>query len=78
VETVTVRISKSLLERAQAAMGSRDAASAVRRALEIATGDYELRAHARHALEQSRREEQEGKIRRFSNAKDAVAHLKRL
>ena len=78
METVTVRIPKSLLKRAQAAMGSRDAATAVRRALEIATGDYELRAQARRALEQSRREEQDGKIRRFSNAKDAIAHLKRL
>jgi hypothetical protein len=67
-----------LLERAQAAMGSPDAASAVRRALEIASGDYELRAQARRALDHSRREEQVGKIRRFSNAKDAVAHLKRL
>jgi hypothetical protein len=78
VETVTIRISKSLLERAQATTGCRDAASAVRRAVEIATGDYELKAPARRALEQSRREEQEGKVRRFSNAKDAIAHLKRL
>jgi len=27
---------------------------------------------------QARREEREGKVRRFSTAKDAVAHLKRL
>jgi hypothetical protein len=50
----------------------------VRRALEIATGDYELKASARRALDQSRRQEREGKVRRFTTAKDAVAHLKRL
>lgn len=76
--TVTVRIPGSLLKRAQAATGQRDAATAVRRALEIATHDYELNAAARRALEQSRREERAGKVRRFATAKDAVAHLKRL
>lgn len=78
VATVTVRIPESLLKRAQATTGQRDAASAVRRALEIATRDYELKAEARRALEQSRREEREGKVRRFTTARDAVAHLKRL
>lgn len=76
--TVTVRISESLLKRAQATTGQRDAESAVRRALEIATHDYELTAAARRALEQSRREEREGKVRRFKTARDAVAHLKRV
>ncbi|MBI3373489.1 MAG: hypothetical protein HY017_17315 [Betaproteobacteria bacterium] len=76
--TVTVRIPESLLKRAQATTGRRDAASAVRRALEIATYDYELNAAARRALEQSRREEREGKIRCFKTAGDAIAHLKRL
>ena len=75
---VTVRISESLLKRAQATTGQRDAASAVRRALEIATRDYELKPAARRALEQSRREEREGKVRRFTSAKEAIAHLKRL
>jgi hypothetical protein len=78
VATVTVRIPESLLKRAQATTGRRDAASAVRRALEIATHDYELNAAARRALEQSRREEREGKVRRFKTARDAVARLKRL
>jgi hypothetical protein len=78
VATVTVRIPESLLKRAQATTGRRDAASAVRRALEIVTGEYELSAVARRALEQSRREEREGKVRRFTTAKDAIAHLKRL
>ena len=78
VATVTVRIPESLLKRAQAATGQRDAGAAVRRALEIATHDYELNAVARRALEQSRREEREGKVRRFSTARDAVAYLKRL
>jgi len=64
--------------RAQATTGQRDVESAVRRALEIATHDYELNAAARRALEQSRREEREGKVRRFTTARDAVAHLKRL
>ena len=50
VATVTVRIPESLLKRAQATTGQRDAASAVRRALEIATRDYELKAAARRAL----------------------------
>lgn len=50
METVTVRIPKSLLERAQEATGCRDAATAVRRAVEIAAGDYELKASARRAL----------------------------
>ena len=76
--TVTVRIPKSLLERAQATTGHRDAASAIRRAVEIATGDYELKAPARRALEQSRREEREGKVRGFTTAREAIAHLKRL
>jgi len=49
----------------------------VRRALEIATRDYELNAAARRALELSRREEREGKVRRFATARDAVAYLKR-
>lgn len=78
VATVTVRIPESLLKRVQATTGKRDAAFAVRRAIEIATHDYELNAAARRALEQSRREEREGKVRRFTTAKDAVAHLKRL
>ena len=59
--TITVRIPESLLKRAQATTGQRDAESAVRR-----------------ALEQSRREGREGKVRRFTSARDAVAHLKRL
>ena len=78
VATVTLRIPESLLKRAQATTGQRDAASAVRRALEIATRDCELKAAARRALEQSRREEREGKVRRFTTARDAVVHLKRL
>jgi hypothetical protein len=78
VATVTVRIPESLLKRAQATTGQRDATSAVRRALEIATRDYELKAAARRALEQSRREGREGKVHRFTTARDAVAHLKRL
>ena len=78
VATVTVRIPESLLKRAQATTGRRDAASAVRRALEIATHDYELNAASRRALEQSRREECDGKVRRFKTAKDAIAHLKRV
>ena len=76
--TVTVRIPESLLKRAQKTTGRRDAASAVRRALEIATHDYELNAAARRALEQSRREESENRVRRFTTAREAVAHLKRL
>ena len=76
--TVTVRIPEALLKRAQTATGRRDADAAVRRALEIATQDYELNAASRRALEQSRREERGGKVRRFTNARDAVAHLKRL
>ena len=76
--TVTVRIPEALLKRAQTATGRRDAASAVRRALEIATHDYELNVASRRALERSRTEEREGKVRRFKNARDAVAHLKRL
>jgi len=78
VATVTVRIPESLLKRAQAATGHRDAASAVRRAVEIATHDYRLKAATRRALEQSRRDEREGKVRRFTTAREAVAHLKRL
>ena len=76
--TVTVRIPEALLKRVQTATGRRDAASAVRRALEIATHNYELNAASRRALEQSRGEERAGKIRRFRNANDAIAHLKRL
>ena len=76
--TVTVRIPESLLKRAQATTGRRDAAAAVRRALELATHDYELNAAARRVLEQSRREERDGKVRRFNTAQDAVAYLKRL
>ena len=76
--TVTVRIPEALLKRAQTTTGRRDAESAVRRALEIATRDYELNAVARRGLEQSRREEREGKTRRFKTARAAIAHLKRL
>ena len=75
---VTVRIPESLLKRAQETTGLQNAASAVRRAIEIATHDYELNAAARRGLDQSRREESEGKIRRFPTAREAVAHLKRL
>jgi len=78
VATVSVRISESLLKRAQAATGRRDAEKAVRQALEIATHDYELNAAARRTLEQSRREERDGEVRRFKTARDAIAHLKRL
>ena len=60
--TVTVRIPEALLRRALAITGRRDAESAVRRALEIATHDYELNAAARRALEQSRREEREARF----------------
>ena len=76
--TVLTRIPESLLKRAQATTGHRDPSSAVRRALEIATHDYELNAAARRALSESRREERGGKVVRFKTAKDAVAHLKRL
>jgi hypothetical protein len=50
VATVTVRVPESLLKRAQATTGRRNAEAAVRRALEIATYDYELNAAARRAL----------------------------
>ena len=76
--TVTVRIPESLLKRAQETTGRSDAESAVRKALEIATHDYELNATARRSLEQSRREETNGKVRRFKSAKEGIAHLKRL
>lgn len=76
--TVTVRIPESLLKRAQATTGRRNAEAAVRRALEIATHDYEMRSVARRALEQSRREERAGKVRRFKTAREAVGYLKRL
>lgn len=76
--TVTVRIPESLLKRAQATTGRRDAEAAVRRALEIATHDYELNAAARRALQQSRREARSGKVRHFKTARDAVEYLKRL
>jgi hypothetical protein len=78
VATVTVRIPQALLKRAQKTTGRRDAEAAVRRALEIATHDYELNSRARRALEQSRRDEREGRVRRFASARDAVAYLKRL
>ena len=76
--TVTVRIPEFLLKRAQKATGRHDAASAVRSALEIATHHYELNAAARRALKQSLREDSEGRVRRFTTAGEAVAHLKRL
>ena len=76
--TVTVRVPELLLKRAQATTGRRNAEAAVRRALEIATHDYELNAGARRALEQSRRQARAGKVRRFKTAREAVAHLKRL
>lgn len=75
---VSVRIPESLLKRAQAATGRRDAGAAVRRALELVTHDYELNVAARRALGLSRREEREGKVRRFKTARDAVAYLRRL
>jgi Arc/MetJ-type ribon-helix-helix transcriptional regulator len=78
VPTVTVRIPRALVKRAQTATGRRDATAAVRRALELATHDYELNAASRRALEQSAREERENKVRRFRTARDAIAHLKRL
>ena len=76
--TVLVRIPESLLKRAQETTGRRNPASAVRRALEIATHDYDLNAAARRALRQSRREEGAGSVRRFKTASDAVVYLKRL
>lgn len=75
---VTVRIPEALLKRAQATTGRRDADSAVRRALELATHDYELNARSRRALERSRRAERAGKVRRFKSARGAVAYLKRI
>lgn len=42
--TVAVRIPESLVKRAQTSTGQRDVASAVRRALDMATRDYELNA----------------------------------
>jgi hypothetical protein len=39
----------------------------VRRTIELATRGYELRAAVRRALAQSRREEREGKVRRFTH-----------
>jgi hypothetical protein len=41
-------------------------------------GNYGSKLAARRALAQSRREEREGKVRRFTDASDAVEHLKRL
>ena len=76
--TVTVRIPESLLERAKATTGRRDADGAVRRALEIATHDYELNAATRKALRPSRSEQRGGKARRFASARDAVAYLRQL
>ncbi len=73
---LTVRVPEALVERAQALAGRRDATSAVRRALEIATHDDELNAAARRALDQSRREERESNARRFRTARGAVVHLK--
>lgn len=78
VATVSVRIPEALLKRAQAATGRRDAEAAVRRALELATHDYELNAAARRVLDQSRREERAGKVRRFKTAQAAIGYLKRL
>jgi len=78
LSSVLVRIPQSLLKRAQATTGRRDADAAVRRAVEIATHDYELKAAARRALKQSRRDEAKGKVRRFRSAHDAVEYLKRL
>jgi hypothetical protein len=78
VSTVSVRIPESLLRRAKAATGRADAESAVRKALELATHDYELTAAARRTLVRSRREEREGKLRRFSTARAAVEYLKRV
>jgi len=76
--SVTVRIPEALLKRAQATTGRRDASAAVRRALEIATHDYELNARSRRALDRSRREERAGKVRRFRSAREAIAHLKHI
>ncbi|HYL24163.1 MAG TPA: hypothetical protein VEV21_07200 [Burkholderiales bacterium] len=78
MSSVLVRIPQSLLKRAQATTGRRDADAAVRRAVEIATHDYKLKAAARRALEQSRREERKGKVRRFKSAQEAIEYLKRL
>ena len=75
---VTIRISEALVKRAQAITGRRDATSAVRRALEIATDDYELNVAARRALEQSRRDERDGNVSSFKIERDAIVHLKRL
>jgi hypothetical protein len=75
---VTVRIFESLFKRTRARSGLRDAACAVRGALEIDFRDCELNAAARRALEQSRRGGREGKFRRFATARGAVANLKRL
>jgi len=76
--SVLIRIPESLLKRVQRTTGRRDPSSAVRRALEIATHDYELSATARRGLMQSRREQRAGKTVRFKTAKEAVARLKRL
>ena len=76
--TVLVRVPESLLKRAQETTGQRDPSSAVRRALEIATHDYELKAGARRGLNRSRREERTGRTRRFKTPKEAIAYLKRL
>ena len=78
VVSVTLCIPECLLKRAQETTGQRDAASAIRRAVELATGSLKLKTAARRALGQSRREEREGKVRRFRSAKDALAHLKRV
>jgi len=78
VASVLIRIPESLLRRAQETTGQRDPSTAVRRALEIATHDYELRAAARRGLERSRREERTGKSVRFKTARKAIEYLKRL
>ena len=76
--TVLIRIPESLLKRAQQTTGQRDPSSAVRRALEIATHAYDLKAGARRGLIRSRREERAGKSHRFKTAKEAIAYLRRL
>ena len=48
-----------------------------RRRAQAATGRRDAEAVARRALDQSRRDEREGKVRRFKSAQDAVAYLKR-
>lgn len=78
VVTVTIRISESLLKRAQAITGRRNAVSAVRRALEIATHDYELNEAARRVSKKAWNEDRKRKVLSFDTASGAVAHLKSL